>query len=260
VLLNQTANRKTLPVTIITDPSIQTTAEYLYWKQKNATGDSDRYFVPERPAVCPECRSEKSFWVKGYYFRWFVDREIEDTLPVPRYICRKCRLVVSVLFAFLVPYRQFTQELIAEGAEKYLLTETSYRQAAGSIAGDNSEAQRPHHCQVFKWVQVVGSLAAWKLNVLLQRYCVKAGKTHALNGLHDRVCLNAQRSRTLSKFWKLNSGARLLALAEICFDRDCRFLSSLQSHFASAVQSPISILTGRGIRLISPQSSQHPLF
>jgi hypothetical protein len=169
-------------------------------------------------------------------------------------------LVVSVLFAFLVPYRQFTKELIAEGAEKYFLTETSYRQVAGLIAGENSEAQRPHHCQVFKWVQVVGSLAAWKLNVLLQRDCVRANKTHALDGLHDRVCPNAQRSRSLNKLWKLNSGARLLALAEIFFDLECRFLSSLQSHFVRAVQSPISILTGRGIRLISPQSSQHPLF
>ena len=120
------SNKKRTPrMTMILDSTIQSATEYLKLKKQqqgtsneNGLKKKHTYLVPERPTMCPDCQAKNSFWVKAYYFRWFVEGDIEDVLPVPRYICRWCHLVVSILFAFLVPYRQFTKQIIAEGVEK----------------------------------------------------------------------------------------------------------------------------------------------
>ena len=100
---------------MILDPTVGTLSEYLRLKKKQLSKNKHRLLVPERPRMCPECGREECFWVKGYYFRWVVEADLEEVLPIPRYVCRYCRLVVSVLFSFLVPYRQFTKTQIGQG-------------------------------------------------------------------------------------------------------------------------------------------------
>ncbi len=255
-------------MTMILDSTIQSASEYIQLKQQHHESavhgaglqNKNTLLVPDRPKACPDCQAEESFWVKGYYFRWFVEGDIEEMLPVPRYICRWCHLVVSVLFAFLVPYRQFTKKIIAEGVEKYLLTETTYREAAGLIAGNSDKIQRPDHSQVWRWVNVFAGIAAWKLNLVLQRSCVNAGKRKQLAGVHDAVCPNALKAQSLEKAWQLNSGTRLVALVKLFLELERDFVATLQTYFVIFVHPPLSILTGRGVRLITPQSSQPMIF
>jgi hypothetical protein len=256
-------------MTMILDSTIQSAAEYLKLKkQQQQQGTSNEnglkkkhtYLVPERPTMCPDCQAKNSFWVKAYYFRWFVEGDIEDVLPVPRYICRWCHLVISILFAFLVPYRQFTKQVIAEGVEQYILIETTYRKSAGMICGDDDSNQRPDHSQVWRWVNIFAGRAAWKLNLVLQRLCVRAGKTEHLAGVHNNVCPNMLKAQSLEKVRKLNSGTRLLALAKLLFELEDNFVATLQTYFVNFVHPPLSMLTGRGVKLCTPHSLQHMIF
>lgn len=244
-------------MTMILDPTIQSASEYIRLKKERNTREANRYFVPDRPDACPDCHARNSFWVKGYYFRWFVDGDVEEIFPVPRYICRWCHLVVSVLFAFLVPYRQFTKNVVAEGVEQYLSSRTTYRQVAGQIAGDGDEMQKPHHSQVWRWVGLLASRAAWRLNLALQRICVRLGKTAELLGLHEIVCSNSCRTQVAGKGRQLNSGSRLLALTKIIFEIKIDFVATLQTYLIDFLHPPLSILTGRAVRLLTPQSLQH---
>jgi hypothetical protein len=255
-------------MTMILDPAVSSFTEYLLLKKQISEGSAEygdsrarkhKLLVPARPDVCPRCGCADSFWIKGYYFRWAVEGEIETVIPVPRYKCRRCSLVVSVLYAFLVPYCQFTKQAIASGVESYLLTDETYRESAAAIAGDNEE-QRPDHSQVWRWVDKLVTQAAQKLTAVLQRACMIAGKEDQLSDVHQHVCRNAIRAQSIEKAAKLTSGARMLILATIFLSLKQNFVAAVQTYFAFFVQPPSSILTGRGITLITPQSSQQVIF
>jgi hypothetical protein len=249
---------------IILDWTIRSLTDFLERKRQQQAADlqepgcrkKDKYLVPERPKVCPACSAKESFWVKGYYFRWAVEGELEQPIPVPRYICC-CGLVVTVLFAFLVPYRQCTAKAVAEAVQEYLLHPTTYRTVAGEIAGGGDALQRPNHSQVWRWVDLLSGRAAIDLNVSLQRACMTAGKEDSLGGVHQSVCPNADRAQSTEKFDDLNCGARFLKLAEILLAPSENIVRALQAYFAAFVKPARSILTGRAIILFTPQSSQH---
>lgn len=252
-------------MTILPDWSVSSLSEYQRRKEelnKGNDGRSKKYqlLVPGRPEACPECGAENSFWSKGYYFRWAVDEEYEVLIPVPRYRCRFCCLTVSLLFGFLVPYRQFTADTIGRGVQDYIETSVSYREEAGTIAGDDRDVQRPNHSQVARWVSLFCDKSADRLAVVLQRACVQVGKEDRLNNVGDSVCQNALRAHTVKKALRLNCAKRVLALAGILLKPSLNLVKALHSYFASFVQPVSSILTGRGIRLFTPQSLQHVIF
>jgi hypothetical protein len=257
-------------MTILLDWSITSLNEYQRCKDEQLKAEhcedglrqSHKLLVPERPAVCPECKAEKSFWSKGYYFRRAVDAEFEVVLPVPRYMCRFCRLVLSVLFAFLVPYRQFTSETISTGVRDYVEDEVSYRQEASLIAGDdnNRDEQRPNHSQLWRWVDLFCKKSANRLSVVVQRACIIAGKEDHLGKVSNSLCLNALKAHSIEKAQQLIAASKLLALAGILLEPRHNFVKAIQTYFVLFVQPASSILTGRGVRLITPQSSQHTIF
>ncbi len=226
------------------------------WKQNH------KLLVPKRPVVCPECKAENSFWSKGYYFRWAIDAEFEVVLPVPRFMCRFCHLVLSVLFAFLVPYRQFTTETIGKAVQDYIEDDISYREEASLIAGDDDkrDEQRPNHSQLWRWVDLFGKESANWLSVVVQRACVTAGKENRLGEACIRSCPNALKAHSIEKARQLIGASKLLALAGVLLEPRHNFVKALQTYFVFFVQPASSILTGRGIRLITPQSSQHAIF
>jgi len=258
-------------MTMLLDWSITSLNEYQRRKDEQLKAEhregslrqSHKLLVPERPAVCPECKAEKSFWSKGYYFRWAVDAESEVVLPVPRYMCRFCHLVLSVLFAFLVPYRQFTTDTIGRGVRDYVEDEVSYRHEASLIAGDDDkrDEQRPNHSQLWRWVDDFSRKSAKRLSVVVQRACVAAGKEARLVEVsHSVLCLNALRAHSIEKAQQLITASKLLAMAGVLLEPRQNSVKALQAYFVFFVQSPSSILTGRGVRLITPQSSQHAIF
>lgn len=255
-------------MTMILDSTIRSLQDYLRLKEQRQAAEQQEpsskkkhtYLVPERPKACPRCSAKECFWVKGYYFRWAVEGDIEQVLPIPRYICNCCQLVVSLLFAFLVPYRQFTKKIVAEAVQGYLVDRTTYRRAAGEIAGDNEDMQRPNHGQVWHWVELLATRSQKSLNTILQRACVTAGKESCLSGVHERFCPNATTAHSLEKASKLNCGTRLLILAEIWLQCQEKVIERLLTHFVDFVQPALSILTGRGVTLFTPQSSQQVIW
>jgi hypothetical protein len=251
-------------MTSILDSSVQSLGEYVRLKREQQALEQQpdlkkkhKYLVPARPTECPACSAQDSFWVKAYFFRWAVEAELEEVLPVPRYICKWCGLVVSVLFAFLVPYRQMTAATVGKAVQEYLVERTSYRAVAGAVSGSSDKVQRPNHSQVWRWVELFAGKAAAGLNARLQRACIQYGKESGVGAIHETVCPNACMASTPEKTRKLNSGTRLVGLVRLLLERSENVVAELQACFAIRVQPACSILTGRGVSLFTPQSSHH---
>lgn len=248
-------------MTMIHDTTIGSLSEYVELKQARLEeewqqGDrKHQLLVPARPRQCAQCGNVDGFWVHSYYYRWAIEGALEEIVAVPRYECSFCTELVSVLFAFMVPYRQFTNRAIAAAVEMYLTVVCSYRIVAGL---SSSEHFRPAHSQVWQWTELFASKVQAFLGLELQRICVESEKSEAeLIEAGQRVCPNAECARRPGKPFKLNCAARAIGLAQLLLKRNGVLIEVLQTHFVQSVQSPFSIFTGRGIRLLAPQSSKH---
>jgi len=71
--------------------------------------DPDRY----RPDPCPQCQSQHSLIVHGFYRRTLVDTGFDDAIRVRRYLCRSSKRTVSLLPEFALPYLRFSIPVIA---------------------------------------------------------------------------------------------------------------------------------------------------
>jgi hypothetical protein len=249
-------------MTMILDWSICSLGEYRQLKQERLKaewekGDEQhRLLVPERPERCPDCGVRNRFWVHSYRYRWAIDENWEVVVPVPRFECSACTKVVSVMFAFLVPYRQFTLELMAVAIGMYVLEVTSYRTVAGVACG---ESYRPAPSQVWQWVELYGSRACSFVGQMLQRGCVEAGKEECeLVKARKLACPNAELAGSKEKSAKLDGAARALGLAALLLGELTILVAGLQTYFAGVVQGSFSMLTGRGVRLFTPHSSKQP--
>jgi len=143
---------------------------------------------------------------------------------------------------------------MAEAIEKYITEEGSYRAVAGELCG---ASYRPAHSQVWQWVELFVSRVQEFLGLDLQRACIELDKDekHLLEA-GSRVCRNAENA-SQEKATKLNFAASALAMAELLLSRKADLIRALQTRFVQNVHSPLSVLTGRGIRLLAPQSSKH---
>lgn len=99
--------------------------------------------------------------MKSYYFRWVVEAEVEEVICVPRYICRRCKLVISALFAFVVPYRHFSGAVLSKAIEDYVEAETSYRDVAGEHS--DSDGVRPSYPTIWTWIELFANRAAQEM-------------------------------------------------------------------------------------------------
>lgn len=242
-------------MTIILDPTIRSLSEYLRLKERAEKSRQENCRpVPKRPEACPHCLEEQCFWIKAYYFRRVVEGELAEQLRVPRYVCKFCGLVLSVLFAFLVPYRQLSLRTLVRGVQDYILRKTSYRKVASSIGNSEDSIQRPSHSQIWHWVQLFSTRSFENLEIVLQRACITAAKEKQLT---PAICPNSVRAQSIAKVRKLNSARRLLALGWILLEPKQNLVQVLQTYFTEIVQPPFSILTGRGITLTPPQSLNH---
>ena len=140
------------------------------------------------------------------------------------------------------------------GVQDYILRKTSYRKVASSIGNNEDSIQRPSHSQIWQWVQLFSTRSFENLEIALQRACVIAGKEKQLT---PAICPNSIRAQSITKIRKLNSARRLLALSWILLDPKQNLVQALQTYFTEIVQRPFSNLTGRGITLTPPQSSNH---
>jgi len=71
---------------------------------------------------CPGCGcvSQGNLHRHGYYWRYGIEGNNHIRIPICRYKCLSCRVTISILPNFLIPYFQYTLHMIIEGIRRYL--------------------------------------------------------------------------------------------------------------------------------------------
>ncbi len=211
-----------------------------------------------RPAVCPRCHEQGSFWRHDHFYRSAFEGVLEARIRIQRFLCHACGTAVSCLFAFLVPYRQATASLVSEAVTGYADTPTTYRQTAEEVSPLESTAPpKPSHSQVFRWVQGVANKAEHLL-LQVQKELLLLGRGDEVQSMVGVSCPNAHRAQSIRKAAALNSLAYLVQFANLLVGEGS--LSALQTDFLSQVESLQVIFSERVIRLANPQNMKHVIF
>jgi hypothetical protein len=209
----------------------------------------------ERPAACPGCGSSDCFWRNGGYWREVQEKELIRPVRVPRFMCRFCRLVVSVLLGFLVPYRRYSGPVVAEGVEAYLSRPTTYRELAAEVTQeDGDEPPRPSHSRIFQWLDEFSRTAKESLGVRLNRACVREGKERGLG--YSVECPNALKAHSIDKARRLNVAATVKQEGTVMIGQS-RVLELLRAYFLEVFQNPFDIFRGRRLSLSASQNPEH---
>jgi|SRR5690625_2358878 len=71
---------------------------------------------------CPGCNciAEGNLHRNGYYFRYGIDRESDQCIPICRLRCLACKVNISILPDFLIPYFQQTLYTIIENIHRII--------------------------------------------------------------------------------------------------------------------------------------------
>lgn len=209
----------------------------------------------ERPGRCPNCGSENCFWKNGSYQREVQERELIRRIKVPRFKCRFCRRVLSVLLAFLIPYRRYTAPVVIESTEAYIKKSTSYREIAHEVSkAEGDEPPQPAHTRLFEWVKTFSSCATETIGVRIHRACVREGKDKYLGA--TAVCPNADKAHSKEKCKRLNLAAAVLREA-IVLVGSVATLENLRTYFLQNFQSPFDVFCGNASSLSVSQNSEH---
>lgn len=220
--------------------------------------ESNNYVEVERPTACPRCKANDPFWRHDSFKRTAIEGELTARIRVQRFLCRVCGLTVSCLFAFLIPYRQFTAAVVATAVEKYGTEKTTYRHEAEELSAlDCDDAPRPSHVQVFRWVDCIAKKSAHLL-LQMQRELVMQGSAKDLESAPGGSCPNAIKAHSVEKAHILNHSFEVVQLARLLLAKTS--LSTLHAHFLSAVESLQAIFSGRTVRLTAPQKMKHVAF
>lgn len=97
-----------------------------YLRDIKESSAADRY----RPDRCPLCQAWSPFLAHGFYYRTLVDVAFDESIPVRRYLCRRCRRTVSLLPDFILPYLRHSTMIISMFLLARLLGGRSLREAA----------------------------------------------------------------------------------------------------------------------------------
>lgn len=229
---------------------LATLAEYLKVK--------DQIEVP-RPVQCPGCKESGTFWKHDFFERQAIEGEVRALVRIQRFLCRACGLAVSCLFAFLVPYRQFTAAMVAKACEVYACEETTYREEAEELSVLNSEdPPEPSHAQVFRWVNCLAQKSE-QLLYQLQKEFVMRGDVEKLEIAVLDNCPNACKAQSLEKAKVLNQACELVHCTRLAFAVN-NPLAELHAHFLKAVESLQAAFSGREPKLSNPQTMKQVIF
>jgi hypothetical protein len=70
---------------------------------------------------CPGCGClrQGNLHRHGYYWRYGIEGVEHIPIPICRYKCLVCKITISILPSFLVPYFQYTLYMIMEGIKRF---------------------------------------------------------------------------------------------------------------------------------------------
>jgi len=162
----------------------------------------------ERPGQCPDCGSENCFWKNGAYIRQVREGELHSPVKVPRFKCRFCRLVVSVLLGFLIPYRRYSSKTVSDAIGEYLQGFTSYRRAAREVSADRHELPQPSPSRLFEWVDDFARHGSGTIGMRIHRACLRARIESNLG--KTAQCPNSDKAHSEGKSQQLDVTATIV--------------------------------------------------
>lgn len=234
---------------MLTVPGPASLAEYM--KKR------DEVVVP-RPSRCPECHGRRMWKHTGYERKARdADGRIESVW-IQRYRCFYCRLLVSCLFEFLVPYVQYTVQALAAWVAAYVESPMTYEQLAWSGEGDEKST-------VFRKVHTFSR----KSEELIAEVQTEAMLNRAENvdmEWQQEECPNSWKAHTSGKAAALNAGCSLLLFCRRLMRRPADFsgaevLEQLHKYFITSAEGLRSIFSsGNRLRLSNQQSMHRVIF
>ena len=120
---------------------------------------------------CPQC-GIRLFTRHDTYMRWVYFPSGSGTqIRIFRLRCRPCHIVASLLPDFLIPYRRYLGDTVAEAVEMYASTKASYRglaiERSGAVLPEDTSTTDallsleifPSYQSIFGWMKRIGDLA-----------------------------------------------------------------------------------------------------
>ena len=204
----------------------------------------------ELPVVCPRCRQRRSFWKHGSYGRQVKAPGNDGAdIEILRYICKFCSLTISCLYKFLVAYRRYATEVVAEVIDRYAQEMTSYREIAWS-----QEDASGCVASVFRWVAEACGKSEQLLG-FMQKEMV-AGNLWQEDLPVKVSCPNAGKAANMEKSMCLDKLASVVATARQWFG-SMPATTALQGYMVAEAETCLSIFSGHKLRLSAPQKMQH---
>lgn len=195
-----------------------------------------------RPEKCPGCQGVRTFWKHTSYWRSVIEGDIEAQVRVPRFRCkvRSCKLVVSVMLGFLIPYIRFTVRTTGTAIENLIVESSSLRSQSQSMAALESEGTpRPAASTIHSWLERLLSRASW-LVFQMQKELVLGGHYFPNNGTSTDPT-GAKRSPRELLRTAIDFGRILLRVEE-------HVIEKLLTYFLSDAEQLECLLSGKALR------------
>jgi DNA-directed RNA polymerase subunit RPC12/RpoP len=214
--------------------------------------------IVERPGQCPGCSSRR-LWRHTGYKR--AAKELEGTakpVMIQRFRCAECWKVISCLFAFLIPYVQYTAEAVADWLGRYVERPATTYEELGWNGPINQKST------AFRKVAVLCS-GSEELLSEVQTEAMLNRAEHVEMERRRSNCPNAERAQTEGKKAQLDSSASLLAFCRQLMRgvglTGKEILIQLNRYFRLSAEELRSILSGRkGLEMSIQQRMERTLF
>lgn len=237
-----------------------------------------------RPQECfyENCRLKEPLRKNGNYARQVIYWGLCFLVEILRFRCRRCGKTASCPYGWLVPYRRFSAEVIAEGVAAYASREETYRglstdlsdlelcdremdiraeELCKKLVGESSARQaddsgeprcRPSHTTVFHWVDFVCKHIELLL-MQLQKELVqerKRGKRKAMLPAESVVVNpNSYKASSDNKGRMLDQLSFATCAASQLLGEGARQWHRLRAYFLTKAESRKDILTDTQLQL-----------
>ena len=233
-----------------------------------------------RPELCPfgECRLGKPMWRNGSYVRQVIYWGLLFIVSILRFRCRRCGKSVSCPYAWLVPYRRFSAEVVASGIESYAVNEISYRNVTATQLSDpefidpamdirqfelyaemlkeggiklaaRRDECHPAHTTVFYWVAHLCSRTEQLLQQIQKELVRRQRSVKELPSENVVENPNSHKAQSNEKRRLLDQLSFATIAGEILVKGSKRVWERLRSYFLAIAESRKDLLTDASVRL-----------
>jgi hypothetical protein len=203
-------------------------------------------FEVNRPEVCPGCKRPNCHWKHGSYLRQASDGDDFVEIRIQRFICRyaDCRLIVSCLFSFLVPYRRYTVGFVAQAIEEYVDEEEQVRSSYRRVADERGSSRM----SIFRWTDLLSGRAKMLQYQIQKEYLMRGGSPEdCFRELNCAGSTNAKFAHSKEKQARLESLSLAIAMARHFLMIVAFVLADLYAYFVKMSESRQLIFCGRAI-------------